>query len=1127
MNYTSVVSPRVFKAIQNVDVAELSKCTCKEIRPILPCLVRMSLISPHDITRDCAEGRKEILTLLSGIEHVNSIVALLSIDFHALESDVKKEQQLRQKLGSSQSDSILIQSLQNGLALEFERSDSTRRLRLVLSELLFISSQIHEQQRGQDFYVKHSDLFDNSVYIEEVCDVICIALAELPAVLNTLDIVETLLHIKNGPEIICWIVANSPDCFREVCTSLIANGERQEEDNVGSRTRIQALSMLCQMNPSQALAIRAKCVELCRLPGLAITLSLEHAGRTVGADAEGDMVAFVSGLLLGNDQQTRSWFALFVRNGQKRKWESHTALQLLRDELLRRLQTIVLFSLDSQLPDSCVVQASALLRLYCALRGIAAIKFQEEEVSLIVQLLTSHPPPSPAGVRFVSLGLCMLIACPSLISQQEHEKRSIEWVQWLVREEAYFESSSGVTASFGEMLLLMAIHFHSNQLSAICELVCSTLGMKVQIRSNNMTRMKQIFTQEIFTEQVVTSHAVKVPVTANLNADIPGFLPIHCIHQLLKSRAFTKHRVPIKDWIYKQICSSVSPLHPLLPALVEVYVNSILIPSSKAHNLEHTNQPLDEEEIQRVFQNSVPNTQSGVGKSSSNQNAEAAPSLTSQLLLLYYLLLYEDVRLANIHNHAAAGRKVKSYSAEFLAELPIKYLLQQAQKDQQSYAGLFSPLLRLLATHFPHLSLVDDWLDEEPRVHVTESHDQAPVTVAAIEEAFSHISTCPSRTAQLLRQLLNMPATSVWPFAETIISYFKFLLHENVPRYIQELYRRVWLQLNTVLPRCLWVMTINAILHEDPGVKKIPLTQEKIVINPIQVLRCDRRVFRCASMLVIILRVLEASLAASRNYLQRHLQDQAPSTNTSSNALGDNEREELRKALIATQDSLAVQMLLEPCLPTDDDREKPGQLWALREVRSLICSFLHQMFIADPSLAKLVHYQGYSRDLLPVTVPGIPSMHICLDFIPEFLSQPSLEKQVFAVDLVSHLAIQYALPKSLSVARLALNTLSTLLGVLPSVLRTQLFLPVLPALVRICEAFPPLVDDTVSLLMQLGRICASEASLSYPRDVCVGQWSMLCDEDKARTQANDKLCVEVKRTFDSILKRAVLKTKNY
>lgn len=83
---------------------------------------------------------------------------------------------------------------------------------------------------------------------------------------------------------------------------------------------------------------------------------------------------FVLGLLLGNDQAIRTWFALFIRTGQKRKGESQAALQQLRDELLRRLQSIILASLDGQLPDSCVVQASALLRLYCAMRGIAGIK---------------------------------------------------------------------------------------------------------------------------------------------------------------------------------------------------------------------------------------------------------------------------------------------------------------------------------------------------------------------------------------------------------------------------------------------------------------------------------------------------------------------------------------------------------------------------------------------------------------------------------------------------------------------------------------------------------------------------------------------------------------------------------
>ena len=89
------ISPLVFTAIQNANIKELSNCSQREIRPLLPCLVRMSLISPLDITKECVEARKEILTILSGIESVNSIVALLSIDFHALETDVRKEQILR------------------------------------------------------------------------------------------------------------------------------------------------------------------------------------------------------------------------------------------------------------------------------------------------------------------------------------------------------------------------------------------------------------------------------------------------------------------------------------------------------------------------------------------------------------------------------------------------------------------------------------------------------------------------------------------------------------------------------------------------------------------------------------------------------------------------------------------------------------------------------------------------------------------------------------------------------------------------------------------------------------------------------------------------------------------------
>ncbi|XP_046680245.1 integrator complex subunit 2 [Homalodisca vitripennis] len=1102
MAFNYIVSPKVFKALQTVDINELSKFTTKEIRPILPCLVRMSLISPLDSTKECAEGRKVILTLLSGIEWVNTIVALLSIDFHGLELDVKKEQMLRQKQGSAVTDSALVQVQEDGF-IEFERTDSTRRLRLVLYEILMI-----QYQRGStgESFLKQSDIFDNSVYIPEICDVINIALAELPALLSVQDMAETLLRVKHGPEIICWMVANAPDTFNEVTTSLITNADTRDEDNGGSRIRAQTLNMLCQMNPSQALAVRAKCVEMCRMPALAVTLTLEHAGRGQRFDGKsGDVVAFVSGLLLGNDQQVRNWFASFVRSRQKQRHrESSATMQALRDELIHHLQAMTLFSVDNRLPDSCVVQASALLRLYCALRGIAGTKFQEEEISLIVQLVTSHPPPSPAGVRFVSLGLCMLIACPSLIAVHEHESKCIEWVRWLVREEAYFESASGVTASFGEMLLLMAIHFHSNQLSAIFELVSSTLGMKVPIRHNNMTRMKQIFTQEIFTEQVVTSHAVKVPVTVNLSADITGFLPVHCIHQLLKSRAFTKHKVPIKDWIYRQICSSEPPLHPVLPALVEVYVNSILVPSAKAP-LENNNQPIDVEEIRSVFRNTLTHGSEKQGKTA---------SLTAQLLLLYYLLRYEDVRM---NLQMGGGDKVKSYSTEFLSELPIKYLLQQAQRNQQSYAGLFSPLLRLLATHFPHLSLVDDWIEEEQ--HPSSREETTAPTPAAIVEGLSAMSSCPSHTGKLLKKLLEMPATQLWPHVITLVKHFRNTLDPSVPSYVQELYRQVWLKLNTVLPRCLWVLTICAFMYEKPLLPRLTITQN-IVLDPLQVLRWDARAFRSAAVLKVLLRVLQASLAASRNQLVRHQRD----TTAVDCRVTETEREELRTALVAAQDSCVLQILLEACLESSEDRETPGQLWALREVRSIICSYLHQVFISEPSLAKLIHFQGYPRELLPVTVKGIPSMHICLDFIPELLSQPSLEKQVFAVDLVSHLSLHYALPKSMSVARLAINTLSTLVTVLSSENRAELFVPTLPALVRICEAFPPLVEDVVSLLTQVGKVCLAEAcSHGNYKPANLMHWQAVASD-----QTSDHILVgEIQRTFVSILRYAILKVKVY
>lgn len=144
MKLSDVPSSRAFSAMRSVSVTELSSLTEKELRPLLPCLVRMALCSPVDESRSWTEARKVVQRLLSGVEVVNSIVALLSVDFSLLEQDALKEQQLRRKAGGgTNAPSVLIESLESGMALEFERSEPSRRLRLILSEMLRIVSQVN------------------------------------------------------------------------------------------------------------------------------------------------------------------------------------------------------------------------------------------------------------------------------------------------------------------------------------------------------------------------------------------------------------------------------------------------------------------------------------------------------------------------------------------------------------------------------------------------------------------------------------------------------------------------------------------------------------------------------------------------------------------------------------------------------------------------------------------------------------------------------------------------------------------------------------------------------------------------------------------------------------------------
>ena len=92
---------------------------------------------------------------------------------------------------------------------------------------------------------------------------------------------------------------------------------------------------------------------------------------------------------------------------------------------------------------------------------------------------------------------------------------------------------------------------------------------------------------------------------------------------------------------------------------------------------------------------------------------------------------------------------------------------------------------------------------------------------------------------------------------------------------MQELFNRVWFRLNAVFPRKLWALTANHLNHASDGSaphSSKRITQDDLVLDPLQVLRCDTRVFRCAPVLEIVLYMVRGCLAASRTHLTRHIQ---------------------------------------------------------------------------------------------------------------------------------------------------------------------------------------------------------------------------------------------------------------
>lgn len=91
-----------------------------------------------------------------------------------------------------------------------------------------------------------------------------------------------------------------------------------------------------------------------------------------------------------------------------------------------------------------------------------------------------------------------------------------------------------------------------------------------------------------------------------------------------------------QDWLFKQLCTCSSPVHPLLLPLIETYIHSIITPLNISRTKQqrmNALQPFSEERLFAVFR---------------DKSVACCDSETTKLLLMLYALMYQNALLGNM-----------------------------------------------------------------------------------------------------------------------------------------------------------------------------------------------------------------------------------------------------------------------------------------------------------------------------------------------------------------------------------------------------------------------------------------------------------------------------------------------
>ncbi|CAJ0569469.1 unnamed protein product, partial [Mesorhabditis spiculigera] len=376
-----------------------------------------------------------------------------------------------------------------------------------------------------------------------------LAILHMPSVVRTSLVVNRLLSIQNGPQILAEIACNVPSEIDLIIQALLT--KVTPEDTPKGKNREQMLMNLLSLCPVLITdRVLAKLTEHKRDAALAARLC-----ALIGSDTQ--FVRFMSSHLTDN---TSPVHIVIRRSAQK----PHVVAPILQRTfaILRKL-----VESKNHEPNPEFIMALAQLKILC--QG----KPSREDLDLLQQYLTFKIPVH----AHTHAALCALLSITSLTSAQQstpnaptphNEQRwMVDYLQWL---KAEAHASHRRQDSTFHSILIAALCVWTGRVDEINRFLGSSLSCKVAITSRHFQAIRALLLS-VLPEKELVLLCVDLPVTIDLHDSHESSepLPILWISDLLSQKVFQKYNVDVGSWIGRQISAAALPTSAVLIEVIE------------------------------------------------------------------------------------------------------------------------------------------------------------------------------------------------------------------------------------------------------------------------------------------------------------------------------------------------------------------------------------------------------------------------------------------------------------------------------------------------------------------------------------------------------------------------------